>query len=37
MRRGLALHEDYPNNKNGLAVKLGKFKPHKTALEMPGM
>ena len=37
MRRGLALHEDYPNNKNGLAGKLGKLKPYKTALEMPGM
>ena len=33
----LALHEDYPNNKNGVAGKLGKFKPYKTALEMPGM
>ena len=37
MRRGLALHEDYPNNKNGLAGKLGKLKPYKIALEMPGM
>ena len=37
MRRVLALHEDYPNNKNGLAGKLGKLKPYKTALEMPGM
>ena len=37
MRRVLALHEDYPNNKNGLAGKLGKTKPYKTALEMPGM
>ena len=35
MRRVLALHEDYPNNKNGLAGKLGKPKPYKTALEMP--
>ena len=37
MRRVLVLHEDYPNNKNGLAGKLGKLKPYKTALEMPGM
>ena len=37
MRRVLALHEDYPNNKKGLAGKLGKLKPYKTALEMPGM
>lgn len=37
MQRVLALHEDYPNNKNGLAGKLGKPKPYKTALEMPGM
>ena len=37
MRRVLALHEDYPNNKNGLAGKLCKLKPYKTALEMPGM
>ena len=37
MRRVLALHEDYSNNKNGLAGKLGKPKPYKTALEMPGM
>ena len=37
MRRVLALHEDYPNNNNGLAGKLGKLKPYKTALEMPGM
>ena len=37
MQRVLALHEDYPNNKNGLAGKLGKLKPYKTALEMPGM
>jgi hypothetical protein len=37
MRRGLALNEDYPNNKNGLAGKLGKLKPYKIALEMPGM
>ena len=37
MRRVLALHEDYPNNKNGVAGKLGKPKPYKTALEMPGM
>ena len=37
MRSVLALHEDYPNNKNGLAGKLGKLKPYKTALEMPGM
>ena len=35
MRRVLALHEDYPNNKNGLAGKLGKLKLYKTALEMP--
>ena len=37
MRSVLALHEDYPNNKNGLAGILGKLKPYKTALEMPGM
>ena len=37
MQRVLALHEDYPNNKNGLAGKLGKLMPYKTALEMPGM
>ena len=35
MRRVLTLHEDYSNNKNGLAGKLGKPKPYKTALEMP--
>ena len=35
MRRVLAPHEDYPNNKNGLAGKLGKLKLYKTALEMP--
>ena len=37
IQRVLALHEDYLNNKNGLAGKLGKLKPDKTALEMPGM
>ena len=37
MRRVLALHEDYPNNKNGLAGKLGKLKPYKIALKIPGM
>ena len=37
MRCVLALHEDYPNIKNGLAGKLGKLKPHKTALEIPGI
>ena len=37
MRRVLALHKDYPNNKNGLAGKRGKPKPYKTALDMPGM
>jgi len=37
MRRVLSLHKDYPNNKNGLSGKLGKPKPYKTALEMPGM
>ena len=37
MQRVLALHEDYPNNKSGLAGKLGKLMPYKTALEMPGM
>ena len=37
MRRVLALHEDYSNNKNGLAGILGKPKPYKTALKMPGM
>ena len=37
MRGVLALHQDYSNNKNGLAGKFGKPKPYKTALEMPGM
>ena len=37
MRRVLAPHEDYPNNKNGLAGKWGKLKLYKTALEMPCM
>ena len=37
MRRVLALHNDYPANKTALAGKLGKPKPYKTALQMPGM
>ncbi|MDP6794961.1 MAG: Trx7/PDZ domain-containing (seleno)protein [Verrucomicrobiota bacterium] len=37
MRRVLALHDGYPANKAALAGKLGKPKPYKTALEMPGM
>ena len=37
MRRVLALHGGYPANKAALAGKLGKPKPYKTALEMPGM
>ena len=37
MRCVLALHEDYPNNKNGLAGELVKLKPYKAALEIPGM
>ena len=37
MRRVLALHEDYPNNKNGLVGKLCMLKPYKTALVMPCM
>ena len=37
MRLVLDLHEDYSNNKNGLAGKLRKPKPYKTALEMPGI
>ncbi len=37
MRRVLALHKNYPANKATLAGKLGKPKPYKTALQMPGM
>jgi hypothetical protein len=37
MRRVLALHKNYPANKVTLAGKLGKPKPYKTALQMPGM
>jgi len=37
MRRVLALHKNYPANKATLAGKLGRPKPYKTALQMPGM
>ena len=37
MRRVLDLHNGYPANKASLVGKLGKPKPYKTALEMPGM
>jgi len=37
MRRVLDLHNGYPANRAALAGKLGKPKPYKTALEMPGM
>ena len=37
MRRVLALHESYPDNKSGLIGKVGQPKPYKTALQMPGM
>ena len=37
MRRVLALHNGYPANQATLAGKLGKPKPYKTALQMPGM
>ena len=36
MRRVLVLHEDYPNNKNGLAGKLGKPKPYKAEVSRGG-
>ena len=37
MRLVLALHKNYPANKSELSGKLGKPKPYKSALEMPGM
>jgi hypothetical protein len=37
MRRVLALHEQYPKNRQELAGKKGEPKPYKTALEMPEM
>ena len=37
MRRVLALHNGYPANQAALAGKLGKPKPYKSALQMPGM
>ncbi len=37
MYRVLVLHENYPANSASLTGKLGKPKPYKTALQMPGM
>jgi serine protease Do len=37
MQRVLALHADYPNNKDELASKRGQAKSYRTALEMPGL
>lgn len=37
MERVLELHDNYPKNADELKGKLGKPKPYKTAMEMPGL